>query len=139
MQNSTAKDKILDAVSAYAQANERIVGELVELSSATAREGVKTFIELQAAALEAAREISLPGLPKADMLEDLRRDPLAWYRKGLQALADGTQRATKLVETHAQIIARNAEHFQASAERTAKEIEGAGTVYVNKMREIYAR
>jgi hypothetical protein len=139
MQNSTAKDKILDAVSAYTQANERIVGELVELSSATAREGVKTFIELQAAALEAAREISLPGLPQADMLEDLRRDPLAWYRKGLQALADGTQRATKLVETHAQIIARNAERFQASAERTAKEIEGAGTVYVNKMREIYAR
>ena len=140
MQNSTTvKDKILDAVSAYTQANERIVGELVELSSATAREGVKTFIELQAAALEAAREISLPGLPQADMLEDLRRDPLAWYRKGLQALADGTQRATKLVETHAQIIARNAERFQASAERTAKEIEGAGTVYVNKMREIYAR
>lgn len=139
MQNSIAKDKILDAVSAYTQANERVIGELVELGSATAREGVKSYIELQSAALEAARALPFPGLPQADMLDELRRDPLAWYRKGLQALADGTQRATKLVETNAQIIARTAERFQASAERTAKEIEGAGTVYVSKMREIYAR
>jgi hypothetical protein len=136
---STVKDKLLDAVSVYAQANERVIGELVELGSSTAREGIKTYIELQAAALEAAREISLPGLPQADMLDELRRDPLAWYRKGLQAVADGTQRATKLVETNAQIVARNAERFQAAAERTVKEIEGAGNTYVNRMREIYSR
>jgi hypothetical protein len=132
MQTSTLKDKVLDAVSAYTQANERVIGELVELGSSTAREGMKTY-------LEAAREISLPGLPQADMLDELRRDPLAWYRKGLQAVADGTQRATKLVETNAQIVARNAEHFQAFAERTAKEIESAGNTYVNRMREIYSR
>lgn len=139
MQNSTAKDKILDAVSAYTQANERVIGELVELGSATARGGVKTYIELQAAALEAARELTLPGLPQADVLDELRRDPLAWYRKGLQALADGTQLATKLVETNAQIIARNAERFQTSAERTVKEIESAGNTYVSRMRELYSR
>ena len=136
---STVKDKILDSVSAYAQANERVIGELVELGSSTAREGIKTYIELQAAALEAAREISLPGLPSADRLDELRRDPLAWYRKGLQAIADGTQRATRLVETNAKIVARNAEHFQVSAERTVKEIESAGSNYANRMREIYAR
>jgi hypothetical protein len=139
MQTSTLKDKVLDAVSAYTQANERVIGELVELGSSTAREGMKTYLELTSAALEAAREISLPGLPQADMLDELRRDPLAWYRKGLQAVADGTQRATKLVETNAQIVARNAEHFQAFAERTAKEIESAGNTYVNRMREIYSR
>ena len=136
---STVKDKILDSVSAYAQANERVIGELVELSSATAREGIKTYIQLQTAALEAAREVTLPGLPQADMLDELRRDPLAWYRKGLQAFADGAQRATRLMESNAQIVARNAEHFQAYAERTVKEIEGAGNTYVNRMREIYSR
>ena len=56
---TTVKDKILDAVSAYAQANERVIGELVELGSSTAREGIKTYLELQAAALEAARGLSL--------------------------------------------------------------------------------
>ncbi|HKZ07675.1 MAG TPA: hypothetical protein VJU81_19565 [Methylomirabilota bacterium] len=139
MQNIITKGKILDAVSAYTQANERVIGELLELGSATAREGVKSYIELQSAALEAARELPFPGLPQADMVDELRRDPLVWYRKGLQALADGTQRATKLVETNAQIIARTAERFQASAERTAKEIEATGNAYVNRMREIYSR
>ena len=139
MQTSTLREKILDAVSAYAQANERVIGELVELGSSTAREGIKTYVELQAAAIEAARELSLPAAPPVDMIEEARRDPMAWYRKGLQAVADGTQRATKLVETNAQIIARNAERFQASAERTVKEIEGAGNAYVSRMREIYTR
>ena len=139
MQTSTLREKILDAVSAYAQANERVIGELVELSSSTAREGIKTYIELQTAALEAAREISLPAAPAAEMLDEDRRDPLAWYRKGLQTVAEGAQRATKLAETNAQIIARNAERFQVSAERTVKEIEGAGNTYASRMREIYAR
>ena len=139
MQTSTLREKILDAVSAYAQANERVIGELVELGSSTPREGIKTYVELQAAAIEAARELSLPAAPPADMIEEAGRDPMAWYRKGLQAVADGTQRATKLVETNAQIIAHNAERFQASAERTVKEIEGAGNTYVNRMREIYTR
>jgi hypothetical protein len=139
MQTSTLREKILDAVSAYAQANQRVIGELVELGSSTAREGIKTYVELQSAALEAARELSFPAAPAAEMLEEARRDPMAWYRKGLQAVADGTQRATKLVETNAQIVARNAERFQASAERTVKEIEGAGNTYVNRMRDIYTR
>ena len=139
MQTTPLKEKILDAVSAYAQANERVIGELVELGSSTAREGIKTYIELQAAALEAAREFTLPAVPPAEMVEEARRDPMAWYRKSLQAMADGAQRATKLAETNAHIIARNAERFQASAERTVKEIEGAGNVYFNKMREIYTR
>jgi hypothetical protein len=43
------------------------------------------------------------------------------------------------MESNAQIVARNAEHFQAFAERTVKEIEGAGNTYVNRMREIYSR
>ena len=139
MQTTPLKEKILDAVSAYAQANERVIGELVELGSSTAREGIKTYIELQTAALEAAREFTLPAVPPAEMVEETRRDPMAWYRKSLQALADGAQRATKLAETNAQIIARNAERFQASAERTVKEMEGAGNAYFNKMREIYTR
>ena len=59
--------------------------------------------------------------------------------RAFRRLADGTQRATRLVETNAKIVARNAEHFQVSAESTVKEIESAGNNYVNRMREIYAR
>lgn len=136
---SQMQDKMFDSVTAMAETNERVMTELVELGSATVRESLKGWLAMQAAAVDAFRSIPAPSLPQADVVEELRRDPLAWYRKGLQAVADGTQRATRLVETHAQIVARNAEAFQASTERAAKEIEGAATVYVNRMKEIYAR
>lgn len=136
---SQIQDKMFDSVTALAETNERVMTELVELGSATARESLKGWLAMQAAAVEALRATPAPSLPQGDLVDELRRDPLAWYRKGLQAVADGTQRATRLVETNAQIVARNAERLQASTERAAKEIEGAATVYVNRMKEIYAR
>jgi hypothetical protein len=137
---TSVQGKVLEAMSVFAQANERVMGELIELSSATAREGLRAFGELQAAAVETARAVPLPSVGQGgEMIEDLRRDPLAWYRKGFQALADSTQRAAKLVETNAQIVARNAERFQASADRAAKGIEQAASGYVSSMKDIYTR
>lgn len=133
------QDKMFDSVTVLAETNERVMTELVELGSTTMREGLKGWLAMQSAAMDALRALPAPSLPQGDVVEELRRDPLAWYRKGLQAVADGTQRATRLVETNAQIVARNAERLQASTERAAKEIEGAATVYVNRMKEIYAR
>lgn len=136
---SQIQDKMLDSMTAVAETNERVMTELVELGAATVRESFKGWLAMQAAAVDAFRAIPAPSLPQGDVVEELRRDPLAWYRKGLQAVADGTQRATSLIETNAQIVARNAERFQASTERAAKEIEGAATVCVSRLKEIYAR
>ncbi len=136
---SQIQDKMFDSVTVLAETNERVMTELVELGAATGRESFKGWLAMQAAAVDAFRAIPAPSLPQGDVVEELRRDPLAWYRKGLQAVADGIQRATGLAETNARIVARNAEAFQASTERAAKEIEGAATVCVNRMKEIYAR
>lgn len=133
------QSKVLEAVSAFTQANERVVGGLIELSSTAAREGLRTIGELQAAAVETARAVPIPGLPQPETIDELRRDPFAWYRKGFQAIADGTQRAAKLVETNAQSVAGNAERMQASADRAAKEIEQAASGYVSRMKDIYSR
>jgi hypothetical protein len=131
--------KVLEAVSAFTQANERVVGGLIELSSTAARESLRTIGELQAAAVETVRAVPMPGLPQPETIDELRRDPFAWYRKGFQAIADGTQRVAKLVETNAQIVARNAERMQASTDRAAKEIEQAASGYVSRMKDIYNR
>jgi len=137
---TSVQGKVLEAVSAFTQANERVVGELIELSSTAAREGLRAIGELQAAAVETARAIPMPTMGQGgELIEELRRDPLAWYRKGFQAIADSTQRAAKLVETNAQIVARNAERIQASADRAAKGIEQAASGYVNSMKDIYTR
>lgn len=131
--------KVLEAMSAFTQANEQVVGGLLELSSSVARDGLRAIGELQAAAVETARAVPMPSVPQPEILDELRRDPFAWYRKAFQAVVDGTQRAVKLAETNAQIVARNAERVQASADRAAKEIEQAASGYVSRMKDVYNR
>ena len=130
--------KVLEAVAAFTQANERVVGQLIELSTTAARESLRAMGELQAAAVETVRAIPMPSAP-GETLEDLRRDPLAWYRKGFETITESTQRAAKLVETNTQIVARNASGLQASAVATAKEIEQAASGYASRMKDIYTR
>jgi len=137
------QDKVLEAVAAFTQANERVVGQLIELSSNAARESLRAIGELQAAAVDTVRTAPMPSAVPTDtlpeILENLRRDPFAWYRKGFEAIAESTQRAAKLVETNMQIVARNAERLQASAAASAKEIEQAASGYASRIKDIYTR
>ena len=131
--------KTLEAVSAFAQANQRVVGELIEFSSAAAKESLRTYAEIQSVAVEAARTAPVAPIGPREAIEELRQDPFAWYRKGVQTAVDGTEKAFKVLGTNAQIVTRSAERLQASAERSGKEIQEALTAYMNRMQEIYGR
>lgn len=122
--------KVIEAVAAFTQANQRVVGELIELSSQAARESLRTLSELQAAAMETVRAI--PVAAAGQTIEELRQDPFAFYRKGFQATA-------KLVETNTQIVAKNVERLQESTGRAAKEIEQAASGYMSRMKDLYSR
>ena len=129
--------KALEAFSVLADMNHRVLQGLVGLSASTAKEGLRTYAELQSAAVEAART------PQASMgpetFETLRQNPFAWYQKSLLALVEGTQRSFRLVEANAQVVTRTAERVQASAEHTGQEIQETLTASVNRLKEIYAR
>ena len=127
--------RALEAVSAFAEANQRVLGQLIELSSTAAAERLRTVGELQSAAVEAARA-ALPTMTPREALDELREDPLAWYRKGLGAAVDGTQRLIRLLDTNAQIVSRSAQRFQSTADRSGKEIQDAVRTYATRMREI---
>jgi hypothetical protein len=132
--------KVLEAVAAFTQANERVVGQLIELSSSAARDSLRAIGELQAAVVDTVRAVPMPSVvPTEETLESLRRDPFALYRKGFEAIAESTQRAARLVETNMQIVARNAERLQASAAASAKEIEQAASGYASRLKDIYTR
>lgn len=122
--------KVIEAVAAFTQANQRVVGELIELSSQAARESLRTLSELQAAAMETVRAMPMPAVGQS--IEELRQDPFAFYRKGFQATA-------KLVETNTQIVTRNVERLQESTGRAAKEIEQAASGYMSRMKDLYSR
>lgn len=122
--------KVIEAVAAFTQANQRVVGELIELTSQAAREGLRTLSELQAAAMDTVRTMPMPGAGQT--IEELRQDPFALYRKGFQATA-------KLVEANTQIVTKNVERLQESTGRAAKEIEQAASGYMSRMKDLYSR
>lgn len=130
------RGKALDMMAALAEANQRVVGQIIELSSAAAADRLRTFGELQSAAVDAARGALAPIDPR-EAIEELRQDPLAWYRKGVATMLDATQRAFKLAETNLQIVSKGTERFQGTAERTGKEIEHAVSTCASRLREIY--
>lgn len=128
--------KALEAVSALAEANQRVIGQLIELSSTAAAERLRTVGELQAAAVEAVRA-SLPSMTPREALDELRQDPFAWYRKGLGAAVDGAQRWFKFLDTNAQIVSRSAQRFQGAADRNGKEIQDAVRTCATRVRDIF--
>jgi hypothetical protein len=128
--------KTLEAVSALAEANQRVAAQLIELSSTTATERLRMLGELQSAAVEAARGAFTPMNPR-EAIDELRQDPLAWYRRGVASMLDGTQRMAKLFESNAQIVSKNAERVSTEAERTGKEIEKAVSTCASRLRDIY--
>ena len=129
--------KALDAVSAIAEANQRVLGQLLELSSSATADRLRTLGELQSAAVEASRGIFAPVNPR-EAFEEFRQDPVAWYRKGLLSALDGTQRMVKFLETNAQIVARDTERFQGAAERTGKQIQDAVGACASRLRDLCA-
>lgn len=127
--------KWMEALTALAQTHQRVAEQLVELTVATAKEGLRTCTELTSNAVEAARAMRPPEAAAAEA----GADPFAWYQKGVMAAVEGTQKGFRLLETNAQALTRSAERLHSSAERTGKEIQGALTSCVTRMKDIYTR
>lgn len=133
---SQVRDKALETVSALAEANQRVAGTLIELSSAAARESFQAYVDIQSAALDAVRQSPAAALFSRQGIEELQQDPFAWYRKGLLEATGATQRMARLVEANAQIAARGAGRLEASAEQTTREIGEAVKSCVSRVKDI---
>jgi hypothetical protein len=130
--------KNFDAVQAYTQASQRVFGQIIDLSSVAAREMMRVYVELQSAALDAARTV--PGLLTLPVTPtDLVQDPFRAYREGAAAMSAAPQRLAKYLESNAEIMTQGVQRFQASAERSAREIGDAVTTYFDRVGEIYRR
>ncbi len=115
--------KTVEALSLWADANQKIVRELAELSASAVKEGVQLSAKLQSSALDAVKEGQGYWLRRQGDLAELQKDPLAWYQKSLVEGIQETQKSFKLLESNAQAITSTAEQLQATAERTAREIQ----------------
>ena len=127
----------VEAFSLLADANHKVLRELVDLSASTAKEGVRLCAEIQSSAVEAVKEGQSYVLRRQDELQDGRRDPLNVYQKGVLESVESAQRTFKLFEGTAQAMSRSAERMQATAEHTGKEIQATFTQLAGKVQTLY--
>ena len=122
-------DKAVKTMTVWADANQRVLRELVEFSTATAKEGVRLYAELQQGAIEALRDSQAAAGRWQASWSDSAKDPVL----------DSVERAFKLLEGHAQALTRSAERFQASAEQAGKGIQETCTAVVTTMKDVYSQ
>ena len=119
----------------WVDANQRVLRELVEFSTATAKEGVRLYAELQQGAIEVLRD----SQTAAARWQDGTKDPISVCQKALSDSVDAAQRVFKLFEGQAQACSRSAERIQTSAEQAGKGIQATYTTVATKMKDVYSQ
>jgi hypothetical protein len=130
--------RTVEMLSLWADTNQKVLRELVDLSATTAKEGVRLYAEIQSSALEAAKEGQSYLLRRQDAMQEAPRDPFGAYQKGALDTVESVQRAFRLVESTAQAMTRSAERLQTTAEHTGQEIQAAVTKLADQVKSLYA-
>jgi hypothetical protein len=110
--------KTVEAITLWAEANQRLLKELTDFATGTAKEGARLCAEIQQNAVKVLGET-----PSA-----LPWQPGVWQ--------EGYQKAFKLFEGNVQAVTRSAERVQASAEQAGKGIQEAFAAIGEKMKGI---
>jgi hypothetical protein len=130
--------KAVEVFSLWADANQKVLRELVDLSASTAKEGVRLYAEIQSGAVEAVRNGQAFMLRRQIDMQDGPKDPFGCYQKGVLESVEGAQQAFKLLEGNAQAMTRSAERLQVTAEQAAKEIQGTFAQLAGKVKSLYS-
>ena len=130
--------RAVEAFSVVAEANQKILRDLVDLSASTAKEGVRLYAELQSSAVEALKEGQDYLLSRQSEIQEAPRDPFAFYQKGVLQSVEGAQKAFKIIESNAQAMTRSAERLQVTAEQTGKEIQATFAQVAGRMKSLYS-
>lgn len=128
--------RAVEAFSVFAEANQKIMRDLVDLSASTAKEGVRLYAELSSSAVEALKESQSYLLRRQGELQEAPRDPLSVYQKGVLDSVEGAQRAFKILESNAQAMTRSAERLQVTAEQTGKDIQATFAQVASKVKSL---
>ena len=131
--------KTVEGLTVWAEANQRMLRDLVDLSVGAAKEGVRLYTELQQGAIEAVRDGQTTAMRWQSNSQDGSKDPMQWYQKALVETVEGAQKFFRLLEGNAQAVTRSAERLQASAEQTGKGIQETFEATVARMKDTYTQ
>ena len=129
--------KAIETMSMWADANQRVLREMVDLSAGAAKEGMRLYSEISQGTVEAARDAHATALKWQATWQDAPKDPMDWYQKVLADSMDGAQKLFKLLEGNAQAMTRSAERLQASAEQAGKGIQETFEATATRVKDTY--
>jgi hypothetical protein len=129
--------KAVDSMDAWANANQKILKHLVDVSVSTASEGVRIYTELQSSAVEAARTSQDLLAVQQQRLKDLSKDPVATYQQEVVDAVSVAQRGFKLLESNAETVARSADRLQKTAEEAGKSIQATLASLATQLKTLY--
>ena len=130
--------KAVETLSVWADANQRVLRELAELSAATAKESVRLYGEIAQSMVQAISDAQAQTLRWQAAWQDAPKDPMAWYQRTLSEGVDNAQKAFRILEGNAQAVTKSAERLSTTAEQAGKGIQETFTSVVSKMKEVYA-
>ncbi len=130
--------RTVEMFSLWADANQKVLRELVDLSASTAKEGVRLYAEIQSGAVEAVKNGQAFLLRRQTDMQDASKDPFACYQRNVLESVEGAQQTFKLLEGNAQAMTRSAERLQVTAEQAAKEIQGTFAQLAGKVKSLYS-
>ena len=129
--------KTIEGFGLWAEANNKVLQHLVDLSTAAAAESVKVYAELQSSAVQAVKGGQEFMLGPNGRLKDVQKDPFGTYQKSVLESFDGAQKAFKLLEASAETVTKSAERLQESAEHASKDIQTTFAVLGNRLKALY--
>lgn len=129
--------KAVETMSVWADANQRVLRELAELSAATAKESVRLYGELAQSLVQAFGEIQTQSLRWQATWQESSKDPVGWYQAAVTQSVDNAHKAFRAMETNAQAVTKSAERLSSTAEQAGKGIQETFSGVMTKMREVY--
>ena len=135
---SQVTGKAVEAFSLWADVNQKVLRELVDLSASTAKEGVRLYAEMQSSAVEAVKDGQSYLLRRQGEMQEAPKDPVTFYQKNVLESVEGAQKVFKLLEGNAQAMTRSAERLQVTAEQAAKEIQATFSQLAGKVKSLYS-
>ena len=123
----------------WADANQRVLREMVEFGAASAKESVRLYAELQQSVIEALKDSQASTLRWQTARQDGAKDPVQFYQKAVADGVDSAHKAFKILEAGAQAVTRSAERLQTQAEQAGKGIQESCTAVAAKMKDVYSQ
>ena len=130
--------KFTEALTLWADTNQKILRELAEFSAAAIEEGIQLHGKLQSSAIDALGEAQGYCLNRQTRSKDLQKDPFGLYQGNLLGGMQEIQTGFKLLERNTVAFTQSTERFRATAEKASREIQQACSKLVAETQGLYA-